>query len=103
MSDIYMPFHTLSASDQIGRWENVLRVLNNLSPHEREKHWLMSSWGFETDCGTVACAAGHCGLDPWFREQGFKLDFVNGHHSIGEGYVANFFGSRGTGWIFFEC
>src|SRR5205823_4978616 len=39
-------------------------------------------WGRKTDeedgnppsCGTVACAVGHAGLDPWFRRRGLKMD-----------------------------
>ena len=60
---------------KIERWENVLRVLSSLSPHERRRHWDMSLYGEKTECGTVACAAGHCGLDPWFRRRGFTMDF----------------------------
>jgi hypothetical protein len=25
-------------------------------------------------CGTIACAVGHAGLNPWFRSQGFKTN-----------------------------
>lgn len=60
-------------AQQIERWENVERVLKSLSPHERRKHWDMRNWGVKTECGTVACAAGHCGMDPWFRRRGFQL------------------------------
>lgn len=57
------------------KWENVLRVLEGLSQHEREKHWDMSTWGVQTPCGTVACAAGHCALDPWFQERGLMASW----------------------------
>lgn len=66
----------------IERWENCLRVLKALTPHERRKHWDMSWWGEKTDCGTVACAAGHCGLDPWFRRRGFQLNFKKGYGGL---------------------
>jgi hypothetical protein len=56
----------------IERWQNVLRVLRALTPHQRKRHWDMQTYGQATDCGTVACAAGHCGLDPWFRRRGIK-------------------------------
>lgn len=62
----------------IERWQNVLRVLENLSPHERRNHWDMATFGMQTDCGTVACAAGHCSLDPWFRRRGFAAEFDDG-------------------------
>ena len=55
----------------IERWENGLRVLKAMDPHEREKHFNMALWGKKTDCGTLACAAGHMSLDPWFRRRGF--------------------------------
>jgi hypothetical protein len=67
---------SLTDDQKIERWENVLRVLRSLTPHQRKKHWDMGDWGRETECGTVACAAGHCGLDPWFRRRGFQLNFV---------------------------
>jgi hypothetical protein len=57
----------------IERLEQLIRVLRGLSPHERRKHWDMSSWGYKSDCGTVACAAGHAGMDPWFTRRGFRL------------------------------
>lgn len=30
------------------------------------------------NCGTVACAVGHAGLNPWFRSQGFKTNIQKG-------------------------
>ena len=65
----------------IERWENAVRVLQALTPHERRKHFDMSQWGEKTDCGTIGCAAGHCGLDPWFRKRGFKLHFDKGSYA----------------------
>jgi hypothetical protein len=104
----------LSKKEQIERWEQAARVLKGLSRHERRKHFNMSFWGEKTDCGTVACAAGHCGLDSWFRRRGFKLDFVyehDGHYDpktdgFGPGWDArisraeDFFGIEGTEDIF---
>lgn len=69
--------------EKLDRWLNAKRVLVKLPKHVRMEHWNMSHWGIVTDCGTVCCAAGHCGLDPWFRKRGFKLkpvklsDFYN--------------------------
>lgn len=65
-----------SRIEKIARWENALRVLEALPPHERSKHWDMEHWGRQTDCGTVACAAGHCGMDPWFKKRGLELTFT---------------------------
>jgi hypothetical protein len=69
-------WNQLTLDQRVERWENVLRVLRALTPHQRKKHWDMGDWGRKTECGTVACAAGHCGLDPYFRRRGFRLDFV---------------------------
>lgn len=66
-------FDECSLADQRLRWKNVTRVLKGLSKHEREKHWDMRNWGITTECGTIACAAGHCGLDPWFIKHGFQV------------------------------
>jgi hypothetical protein len=61
----------------IARWENALRVLETMTPHERRKHFNMARWGQKTECGTVACLAGHCSLDPWFRRRGFRGSFID--------------------------
>jgi hypothetical protein len=58
----------------IARWKNMARVLRGLSWHEKRNHFDMKFWGVETKCGTVACAAGHCGMDPWFRKHGLILN-----------------------------
>lgn len=90
----------IQSNELIERWRNVHRVLNAMPEHERQKHWDMSIWGKQTECGTVACAAGHCGLDAWFRERGFKLDF-RGHESRISN-VPDFFGLEGTSRIFWD-
>lgn len=85
----------------IERWSNVERVLEAMPEHERQHHWDMSTWGKKTTCGTVACAAGTCGLDPWFRERGFKLEFdARGEADISN--VEGFFGLEGSKRIFFN-
>lgn len=103
-------FYEITQKHQIERWENVLRVLRALTPHQRRKHWDMGSFGQRTDCGTVACAAGHCGLDPWFTRRGFKMIFRPDLYPY-DGSTTNFgnngspvrefFGS-GAGRIFFN-
>lgn len=100
----------LYAETLIERWENVLRVLRALTPHQRRKHWDMETFGVKTPCGTVACAAGHCGLDPWFRRRGFKTTATRergqAHFGSGldfrEGQIEAFFGTRGARDIFFN-
>jgi hypothetical protein len=66
-------WNDLNIDEQIERWQNVRRVLKKLTPHQKKKHFNMAHWGVKTDCGTIACAAGFCGLDPWFIKQGLKL------------------------------
>lgn len=79
MKEFHLPdeknWEHITPAQQIERWENVERVLTDMPQHERDQHWNMSMWGDKTACGTVACAAGHCGMDPWFRAQGFKMLF----------------------------
>lgn len=109
---IFADFEDVSPVERVERWANVLRVLEQMPQHEREKHWDMGTWGEKTRCGTVACAAGHCGLDPWFRAQGFRLDFrlvvpPNEHDEVGEWKeelpsVDDFFGTDGADWIFYN-
>ena len=67
-----MATKTTTHKQLIERWQNVLRVLRALTPHQRRKHFAMNSFGYQDECGTIACAAGHCSLDPWFRRRGFK-------------------------------
>lgn len=107
-----------TVEQKIERWQQCARVLSELTPHERRKHFGMSGWGFRNECGTVACAAGHCGLDPWFRRRGFMLNLIylrdvretGTNYEKGErlatapydfSYLAvKFFGSRGQRNIF---
>jgi hypothetical protein len=90
------------ANPLIERWTNAARVLDAMPAHERRKHWNMATWGEKTDCGTVACAAGHCGLDPWFRRRGFRLDFNKDQSNAKISDVSAFFGFEGTSRIFFN-
>ena len=60
---------------QIERFENAIRVLESIPP-EKEEGFDMSTFGrpdYDVVCGTVRCAAGHMGSDPWFIERGFFL------------------------------
>jgi hypothetical protein len=88
--------------EKIERWQNVLRVLRRLTPHQRRKHFNMAIFLDKTDCGTVGCAAGFCALDTWFRRRGFsaRLD-RNGLLEIGESAdIHGFFGPHGSSSIF---
>lgn len=106
-------FDQLSKKEKIERWENVVRVLQNLTPHQKRNHWNMAEFGAKTDCGTVCCAAGHCEADPWFRRKGFRGKYFKGELVSTEKYlwrdseykwfgqtVYDFFGTRGSEDIF---
>jgi hypothetical protein len=87
----------------IERWEQALRVLESMDEHEREKHFDMSMWGARTSCGTVACVAGHCSFDPWFREHGFSGKFDEDHDVLRfpQAQPLEFFGKGGAQAVLF--
>ncbi len=78
----------------IARWENALRVLKKMTPHERKKHFDMGTFGDQTPCGTVACLAGHCSLDPWFRRKGFSSHWSDGNLFFDKAEPEEFFDDR---------
>lgn len=101
---IALPAHP-TAEDYVERWVEALRVLEQMTPHERLKHLDMHSWGRQTECGTVACLGGHCSRVHWFRARGFTSEFVCNE----DGQVVlkftgiqpdQFFGGRGFDVIF---
>ena len=77
------------------RMQQVVRVLHNV----KEKGHLFSLryWGSkdpeviaelitagdipEGSCGSVSCAIGHVGLDPWFNRRGFRTEMYNVYDS----------------------
>lgn len=104
-------------AERIERWVNVERVLKAMTPHERRKHFDMGTFGTATPCGTVACAAGQCGLDAWFIKRGLELqtivltqDEIEDDVDVdldfkGNGYgdvVEEFFGQVGSDTIFYD-
>lgn len=89
----------------IERWEQCLRVLRDLTPHQRKKHFDMGGFIQDTACGTVGCAAGHCAMDAWFRRRGFAAK--PGPHDKqwylpADVYIADFFGEEGSREIFHD-
>ena len=59
--------------EQAERFYHAAEVLRHIDPGELN----LGGWGFsDTDCVTFACIAGHCSLNPWFREKGFSADWV---------------------------
>ena|ERR1700722_10481323 len=93
----------IESAELIERWSNAERVLALMPEHERQHHWNMGTWGERTQCGTVACAAGHCGLDPWFRDRGFKLEFLDNGRDPEISDVPGFFGLEGSARIFYNA
>lgn len=69
-------FNDISHAARIERWKQAERVLKTLTPRQRKKEFDMANYGSATDCGTTACAAGFCGIDPWFRRRGLKMDLL---------------------------
>lgn len=67
----------LLASVALDRLDQGLRVLSNLSEHDRTEHWNMEEWATLTPCGTIGCAGGHMAMDPWFNEHGLYLVFTD--------------------------
>jgi hypothetical protein len=65
----------------------------------------MGDFGRKTECGTVACAAGYCSLDPWFRRRGYTGEFsedVTGAIKLVTGDEWGFFGHEGSDDIFYN-
>lgn len=99
-------WYDITQAQRIERIDQAVRVLVNLPRHERRKHWYMGSWGEQTLCGTSACAAGHCGLDTWFRRRGLSLKFDGIGEPVGNtgrfygGDVLRFFGEDAAECVF---
>jgi len=88
------PFKVISPKERLKRWQQVQRVMEGLTRHERKHHFNIHHWIQYTDCGTVACIAGHCGLDPWFRKRGLITSMEMSKK------VLSFFGAYGYWGIF---
>lgn len=93
MTDI-KPWNDCSNAEKIQRWRHCEDVLVRMPEHVRQRHWDMSSWGHTTECGTIACAAGHCSLNPWFKRRGLTMADINSRN------VEAFFGVDGAEDIF---
>lgn len=81
-------------AQKIERAAKLVEVLEGLTMHEQRKHFDMGDWLYKTDCGTVGCAAGFCGLNPWFRARGFKIDLVPEVDINGNKYFNMIFGMK---------
>lgn len=65
------------------RWRQLIRVLEGVP----EQKLNMGTWcDDEAECGTVACAAGWAGMDPWFVERGFRTSLKGNGVAL---YVGN--------------
>lgn len=87
---------------KIERWEQAARVLRELTPHEKNKHFNMDFWAKSTPCGMVACAAGHCAMDAWFKRRKFKLIQSEVEPDVFFCLPRNFFGFEGSNQIFYN-
>jgi hypothetical protein len=102
-------FNACSLEEQVERWRHVERVLLALDEHARAEHWNMKTFGVKNECGTIACAAGHCGMDPWFIDQGLVLEVVGDGAATFSGgchapdVILLFFGLDGVSHIFLNC
>lgn len=95
-------FKQCTWGEKIERYEQAYRVLQQLPPKARRELFDMSTWGEKTECGTVACAGGHCGMDPWFMKKGLVL-FGTDETNITPNFdqkVKEFFGDSGFDDIF---
>jgi len=89
----------LSPAEKAERAEGIVRVLEELTPTQRKHAFDMNTWGERSPsevrklpgCGTTACAAGWCGLDPTFRKNGFRMKLSDHTFSVGP---ADYFGNR---------
>ena len=93
-------FYEKTQKQQVEIWENVLRVLRSLTPHERKKHWNMADFIEETPCGTVCCAAGHCAFDSWFMKRGWKAERNEFGLNVWNANIHDYFGEVGSRGIF---
>lgn len=72
----YVKWDDATPEEQILRASKLVETLEGLTLHEQRKHFNMSDWLWKSECGTIGCAAGQCGVRPWFRNRGFKIDLV---------------------------
>lgn len=86
---------------RLTRLEHLIRVLEKVKKKPRAafnlglwgikfetKDQFANRYGLDIDevppCKTVACVGGWCGLDPYFRRNGFKTDLKKGDLSIND-------------------
>lgn len=84
----------------VERWEQALRLLENLTPDERVKNLDISHWGYRAPCGTLA---GLCSVDPWFQARGFTSELApneTGLLKFTNQSPEDFFGDIATDFIF---
>ena len=55
------------------RFDNLLRVLYTVRDTKETYEFDLSTWHYEEDCLTSACAIGWCCLDAWFKDEGFQF------------------------------
>jgi hypothetical protein len=58
----------------LGNWIGRYSISNKVYAILRDENSHKFTTDLIVECGTTACACGYAGMDPWFREQGLKLD-----------------------------
>lgn len=74
--DKKLTWDDISPGMRVERVERALKVATDMSEHEIDKHFRMSTFAKRTPCGTVGCMAGQCAFDPWFHRRGLEVRFA---------------------------
>lgn len=60
-------------AELIERHEQLLKLDDVLTEHEKTKHFAMSHYQHETPCGTSCCLVGFAATQKWFMERGITI------------------------------
>lgn len=71
MTTKFITWNDATDAEKVLRVEKAIETLASMTLHEQRNHFDMSDWVYKNDCGTIACAAGQCAIQPWFRRRGF--------------------------------
>lgn len=82
-------FSNRELRQRVERLAKALEVLSRVKPSQFDMHTFYDNDAMPDDrlrrtvhppekspCGTVGCAAGWCGTDPWFRKRRFTTDWM---------------------------
>lgn len=95
-------YNLCNNAERVERFQQAIRVMSDMTAERIENEFNMSTWGEKTACGTVACAAGWCAMDPWFNERGLMMAEIERTDSYsGETWVDFTFSKEGNASQFF--